>query len=340
MVDLDILIVGGGAIGGVTAALMTGQVRRVMVLDANSDHVARLRDPGLQLDQLGEQRTVRLDAYADPGELPTDADFALVTLKAAYLESALTSLRERAETFVSMGNGLVQDRIAGIVGADRLLIGTVEWGATNLGPGRLAQTTRAPFVIGEPDGSQSDRLTRLKSALETAADVRLSPNIRGQVWSKLLINSTWSGLGVASGLLYGEVAADPLGRRLAVEVWREGVEVGHAQGLELQDLVGVRAEDTASGDAAISDLAIDTMIGQLGATKASMLQDIERGVPCEVDVINGAVADRGSQHGVATPLNAGIVELVHSYEQGMAAPSPAAFDRLARLLSTRPPSGP
>lgn len=311
---------------------MTGRVRRVMVLDANPDHVARLRDPGLELDRLGEQRTtVRLDAYTDAGQLPADADFALVTLKAAYLEPALAPLRDRAQTFVSLGNGLVQDRIAGIVGADRLLIGTVEWGATNLGPGRLAQTTRAPFVIGEPDGSQSDRLKRLESALATAADVRLSANIRGQVWSKLLINSTWSGLGVASGLLYGEVAADPLGRGLAVEVWREGVEVGRAQELELQELVGVCAEDIASEDRAVADRAIDTMIGQLGATKASMLQDIERGVACEVDVINGAVVERGSEHGVATPLNAGIVELVHSYERGDAQPSPAAFDRLAAV---------
>ena len=119
-----------------------------------------------------------------------------------------------------------------------LLIGTVEWGATNLGPGRLAQTTRAPFVIGEPDGSDSERLAQLRAALETAAEVRVSHNIRGQVWSKLLLNSTWSGLGAASGLLYREVAEHPLGRRLAVEVWREGVTVGHAQELELQELVG------------------------------------------------------------------------------------------------------
>jgi 2-dehydropantoate 2-reductase len=332
MVDLDILVVGGGAIGGVTAALMTGQVRRVMVLDADPDHVARLRDPGLELDQLGEQRTVRIDAYDDPSDLPAEPDFALVTLKAAYLEPALAPLRERAETFVSLGNGLVQDRIADIVGPERLLIGTVEWGATNLGPGRLAQTTRAPFVIGEPDGSPSDRLQRLGSALQTAAEVRLSDNIRGQVWSKLLINSTWSGLGVASGLLYEEVAAHPRGRRLARGVWREGVEVGRAQGLELEELVGVRPEDIASDDPAVSDRAIDTMIGQLGATKASMLQDIERGVPCEVDVINGAVVDRGSEHGVPTPLNAEIVTLVHAYERGSEQPSPAAFDRLAKRL--------
>jgi 2-dehydropantoate 2-reductase len=63
MVDLDVLVVGGGAIGGVTAALMTGQVRRVMVLDANEEHVARMRDPGLELDVLGEQRTVQLEEW-------------------------------------------------------------------------------------------------------------------------------------------------------------------------------------------------------------------------------------------------------------------------------------
>jgi 2-dehydropantoate 2-reductase len=332
MVDLDVLVVGGGAIGGVTAALMTGQVRRVMVLDANEEHVARMRDPGLELDVLGERRTVQLDAYGDPSALPAAPEFALVTLKAAYLQAALPALRDQVQTFVSLGNGLVQDRVASLVGEERLLIGTVEWGATNLGPGRLAQTTRAPFVIGEPDGSQSERLQRLGAALATAAEVRVSHNIRGQVWSKLLLNSTWSGLGVASGLLYGEVAEHPVGRRLAVAVWREGVAVGHAQDLELQELVGIGPEDIGSEDPRVSDRAIDTMIGQLGATKASMLQDIERGVPCEVDVINGAVAARGREHGVPTPVNEGIVDLVHSYEDGSAEPSPAAFDVLARRL--------
>jgi 2-dehydropantoate 2-reductase len=291
-----------------------------------------MRDPGLELDQLGERRTVSLDAYSDPAELPAAPQFALITLKAAYLQAALPQLRDRVGTFVSLGNGLVQDRVASFVGEDHLLIGTVEWGATNLGPGRLAQTTRAPFVIGEPDGSDSERLEQLRAALETAAEVRVTHNIRGQVWSKLLLNSTWSGLGVASGLLYRQVAEHPVGRRIAVEVWREGVAVGHAQGLELEELVGIPAEDIASTDPEVSDRAIDTMIGQLGATKASMLQDIERGVPCEVDVINGAVVQRGREHGVPTPLNAGIVDLVHSYEDGSAQPGPEAFDRLAERL--------
>jgi 2-dehydropantoate 2-reductase len=201
MIDASVLIVGAGAIGGVTAAKMAGGVRRVSVLDANEEHARLIRDPGLLLDELGEERRVRLDAHADPAAFEDPFDFALLTLKAPHLEAALGPLVERglAETFVSLGNGLVQDRIAGIVGEGKLVIGTVEWGATNLGPGHLAQTTRAPFVIGEPDGHTRDRTRLLAEALGTVAEVRVTENISGQVWSKLLVNSAFSGLGAISG---------------------------------------------------------------------------------------------------------------------------------------------
>ena len=65
------------------------------VLDANEEHVEKLRDPGLLLDDLGEERRVRLDAHADPYDLEDPFDFALVTLKAPHLEAALAPLVER-----------------------------------------------------------------------------------------------------------------------------------------------------------------------------------------------------------------------------------------------------
>jgi 2-dehydropantoate 2-reductase len=147
-----------------------------------------------------------------------------------------------AKAFVSLGNGLVQDRIASIVGEENLIVGTVEWGATNLGAGHLARTTRAPFVVGEPDGETKDRTRLLADALETAADVRITENIGGQVWSKLLVNSAFSGLGAVSGLLYREVVADPAGKEAALAVWREGYDVGMAQGITLDKVLGVPAE--------------------------------------------------------------------------------------------------
>ena len=336
MIDASVLVVGAGAIGGVTAAKMAGGVRRVAVLDANTEHVERMR-AGLDVDVLGEGRRVELEAHADPSGLEGPFDFALVTLKAPHLEAALEPLGEGglAETYVSLCNGLVQERIAGIVGAGNLVWGTVEWGATNLGPGRLAQTTRAPFVIGEPDGETRDRTRLLAEALGTVEDVRLTENIRGQVWSKLLVNSSLSGLGAVSGLLYREVMDDPEGREVALALWREGYDVGMAQGLTLEKVLGVEAGDLVlrgPEDRGRVEEAIGVAMGYAGATKASMLQDLERGLKTEVDVINGAVVDRGRGYGVETPVNARVVELMHAMERGERRPGRDVFGELGDLI--------
>ena len=336
MIEASVLVVGAGAIGGVTAAKMEARVRRVSVLDANRKHVERMRDPGLLLDELGEERHVRLDAHADPSDLEDPFDFVLITLKASHLESALGPLMERglAKTFVSLGNGLVQNRIAAIVGDENLVVGTVEWGATNLGAGHLAQTTRAPFVIGEPEGSTRDRTRLLAEVLETVADVRITENISGQVWSKLLVNSAFSGLGAVSGLLYSEVVADPAGREAALAVWREGYDVGVAQGITMDEVLGVPADSLVvrgPEDRQRADEALELAMGYAGATKASMLQDLERGTKTEVDVINGGVVQRGREYGVETPLNARVVELMHIMEQGERRPGQDALEELQAL---------
>ena len=332
----SMLVVGAGAIGGVTAAMMTETGIRVAVLDANEEHVKRMRSPGLLVDDLGEEKRVRLDAHADPDNLSGPFDFALVTLKAPHLERALEPLveRELVDTFVSLGNGLVQDRIAHIVGERSLIWGVVEWGATNLGPGHLARTTRGPFIIGEPDGEVWARTRQLAEALGTVDGANVTGNIRGQVWSKLLVNSAFSGLGAVSGLLYEEVVADPDGREAALAVWREGHDAGMAQGLELEDVLGVPANALVvrgSEDQARADAALEIAMRQAGATKASMLQDLERGLKTEVDVINGAVVEKGREHGIETPLNAHVVELMHAMERGERKPGRDVFEELLSL---------
>lgn len=299
----------------------------MVVLDANREHVQRLRDPGLELDRLGERSQVKLDARASVDELDGHFDFALITLKAPALEAALPALQARGivEAFVALGNGLVQDRIAAIVGAQRLIVGTVEMGATNLGPGRLRQTTDNPFVIGELDGAPVERTRRLARILEPVAGVHVTDNIAGQLWSKLLVNSALSGLGVVGGCTYGEVAADPHGREAIFSLWSEGYGIGVAQGLALEPVLGIEAAALASADPAVRDRALETVVGTAGATRASMLQDVERGLRTEVDVINGAVVSRAVELGAGAPCNDAVVTLVHRYERGQAAPSPSHF---------------
>jgi 2-dehydropantoate 2-reductase len=337
----SVLVVGAGAIGGVVAAGLAGRGARVAVLDANREHVERMRRAGLVVDDLGQRRRVVLDAVADPAELAGPFDFGLSIVKAPALAAALTPLVERdlVETYVSLGNGLVQEQVAAIVGADRLVVGTVEWGATNLGPGRVARTTDAPFVVGEPDGAIRERTRRLADLLGAVAPVRVTSRIAAQVWTKLLVNSTFSGLGAVSGLLYREVVAREDGLELALALWREGYEVALAEGLEPEPFVGVEPARLLVDDPADPDggqrarSAVAEIMAHVGATKASMLQDLERGARTEVDVINGGVVAVAARHGLPAPLNAAVLDRVRAIERGEARPEPGALAELRGVVA-------
>jgi 2-dehydropantoate 2-reductase len=306
-----ILVVGGGAIGGITAAQMQCDV---VVLDANVEHVARLRDPGLVYEHEGVAHTVVLDAVSGIDELDGGFDFALIAVKSPLHREVLEPLVARGgiDTFVSLGNGLIQDRIESIVGKGSLLACVVEWGGSNLGPGRLVRDSLGGFMIGELDGSDSERLRVLAGCLEPVGHVRITHNVRGMIWSKLLINSTFTGLSAVSGLRYGGVAEQ--GRDAVFALWAEGVAVADSQRLELES---IHVDPHRFDDAALAEY-----MKEGGNVRPSMLQDLEAGRVTEVDVVNGGVASRGRELGVPTPCNDRVVELVHSMERGERSPDP------------------
>src|SRR6266540_2459725 len=318
MIDASVLVVGGGAIGGITAAKLAGEVRRVVVLDADEHHVELMREPGLTYEEAGAQHTVALDAVGSPHELDGEFDLALVAVKAPFHRAALEPLAARPgiAAFVSLGNGLIPDRVAQPVGADRLLSCIVEWGATNLGPGRVVRDTIAPMVVGELDGTERPRTRLLAGSLAAVGDVRLTGNVRGQIWSKLLVTSALTGLSAVSGLRYGAVAEHPDGRAAVYAIWAEGYTVAWAEQVTLDRVLDVEPRELIDRD----DAALERMMAIAGNTKPSMLQDLEQGRPTEVDVVNGGVAQRARAHRVATPFNDRVVELVHAMERGERSP--------------------
>jgi 2-dehydropantoate 2-reductase len=331
VIDASILVLGGGAIGGVTAARLTGAVRRVAVLDADPAHVARMRDPGLEIDDVGTPLRVALDAVDDRTALPGPFDVALIAVKAPWHRAALEPLLAdgpEIAAFASMGNGLIQDGLAELVGPERLLTCIVEWGGTNLGPGRLVRDTAGSIVVGELDGEVRDRTTLLARCLEAVGEVRLTRDIRGHIWSKLIVNSTFTGLSAISGLRYGGVAAHPDGREAVYALWAEGFAVAQAEGAELDEVMGIAPREIvlrSPADRPAADATLGRMMDLAGNVKPSMLQDLEKGATTEVDVVNGGVASRGRAHGIATPANDAVVALVHAMERGERRPDPSAL---------------
>jgi 2-dehydropantoate 2-reductase len=307
-----ILVVGGGAIGGITAAQMAAEV---VVLDANEAHVAALRDPGLIYEEEGIERTAVLDAVSSIDELEGEFDYALVAVKSPLHHVALEPLVARGGigAFVSMGNGLIQDRMEGIVGRGNLLACIVEWGGSNVGPGRLVRDSLGGYMVGELDGTISERAKALAAALDPVGRTRVTDNVRGMIWSKLLINSTFTGLSAVSGLRYGGVGEQ--GPEAVYALWAEGVAVGDAQRLSLERIHDVEAHEFGPDGLA-------QMMRHMYNVRPSMLQDLDAGRDTEVDVVNGGVASKGRELGIATPCTDAVVELVHSMERGERSPDP------------------
>lgn len=302
-------MVGGGAIGGITAAMAGADV---VVLDANEAHVAKLNDPGLVINGAAP---VKVPAVASVEALEGEFDFALIAVKAPLHHVAIPPLVERGGigAFVTLGNGLIQDRVAEIVGEGNLLACLVEWGGSNVGPGELIRDSEGGYVVGELDGTITDRARELAAALEPVGHTRVTGNVRGMIWTKLQVNSTFTGLSAVSGLRYGGVAEQ--GPDAVFALWEEGVRVARAQDLTLEEMHDV--DPYAFGPEPLRQ-----MMEHMANVRPSMLQDLDAGRDTEVDVVNGGVASKGRELGIPTPHNDKVVELVHEMERGERRPDP------------------
>ena len=187
--------------------------------------------------------------------------------------------------------------------------------------------TIAPMVVGELDGEERERTRLLARCLKPVGEVRVTRNLRGQIWSKLLVNSTFTGLSAVSGLRYGGVAEHPDGREAAYAIWAEGVAVGDAEDSTLEPVYDVDPRALVDRD----DDAVAQMMAITSNAKPSMLQDLEQGRATQVDVVNGGVAQRGREHTIATPFNDRVVELVHAMERGERSPAPEELTELVAV---------
>ncbi|HEY0465869.1 MAG TPA: ketopantoate reductase C-terminal domain-containing protein [Polyangiaceae bacterium] len=153
--------------------------------------------------------------------------------------------------------------------------------------------------------------------------MRVTANLRGAIWSKLILNCSTTTIGAVVGATMREYIATAEGRELFTRTYDEALSVALASGARPERML-VEPVPPAWLGRSVSSFAHDawltTVVAAYGDLKASMLQDIERQRPTEIDFINGYVVDLGRQFGVATPANAGIVETIRAITRGQAAP--------------------
>ena len=180
----------------------------------------------------------------------------------------------------------------------------------------------------------SERSERVRQWLSRAVNVKVTPNLQGAVWSKLLLNCSVTTIGAIAGLTMRAYIDRPEGRELFSRTYDEALSVALASGVRPEKMLvdpippGWDAQNSSGKAYSLWLCEIPTSYGD---AKASMLQDFERRRTTEIAFINGYVVDTGRQCGVSTPVNAAIVETVHAITCGQSSPDP---NHLWRILQT------
>lgn len=333
-------IYGAGSLGTVLGAYITKNGGDIELINRNRAHVAALNEKGARIIGTVDM-TVPVKAIT-PEEMSGKYDVILLMTKQLHNAEVVTMLQEYLSedgVIVTLQNGLPEPGIAEIIGANRTMGCTVEWGAALTRPG-VCTLTSSPdslsFHMGKMEGITEDQYTMVKSLLELMCPVHEEQNLLGARWSKLLINATYSGLGTVVGGVFGDISESKDGRKVAIRCMKECIDVGHAAGITFAPVQDKNIVSlfyyTNAFKRAVATMLIPIAMKKHRNIEPSMLQDIKHGKPCEVDAINGVVCQWGKKCAVPTPINDRIVEIIQKIQTGQLQAAPANLHLFDDLL--------
>src|SRR5262245_11716147 len=204
-------------------------------------------------------------------------------------------------------------------------------------PGVYEQKNAGHLLIGELAGGVSERTERVARVLGRAIEVKVSSNLTGAIWSKLLINCSVTTLGALCSQTMRQYMETEAGKKVFRQPYEEELSVALAIGTRLGRLAVYPIPPGWPINLAEEhyELWFDALIAFYGDVKPSMLQDFERGRKTEVDFINGYVVTLGDASAVPVHMNATITDLVHQIERGVLQPTRERMNELADQIVDR-----
>jgi 2-dehydropantoate 2-reductase len=314
---MKLCIFGAGAIGGLLGVKLARAGHDVSFV-ARGAHLAAFRKNGATLLTGGHTLNVQVACSDNPADLgPQDAVILAVKATAASdAARAIGPLLSEETIVVTAMNGVPFWYFAGLPGkwsdlrvesvdpdgaqwdliGPARAIGCVVYAAGEIaGPGVIRHTSGVRFVLGELSGATTPRIRRLADAFTQAGlDAPVSSNIRAEVWTKLWGNLSFNPVSVLTHAALDVLATESDSRPALRAMMEESGEVAKRLGIPMPMSVDARIE----------------MAKKVGAHKSSMLQDLERGRPLEIDALLGAVVEMARLVGVATPMCDTILGLV------------------------------
>jgi len=299
----SVLILGSGAMACLFAARLSAATVRVTMLDGWLEGLAALKKFGVRLAMPDGVQTYPVRATHNPRAC-VGIPYALVLVKSWQTESAARQLAEclpQGGMALTLQNGLGNSEIlAQILGAERVAVGTTTAGATLEAPGLTRPTGSEDVTLACCDpNSNLEALLPLVSLLKmTGLAIHTTSNLRSLQWGKLAINTAINPLSALLNLRNGELLERPSARALMAAAAQETSQVAQALGICLP------YPDPAA--------AAEEVARRTAGNRSSMLQDVLRRAPTEIDAICGAVVQHAGQIGMAAPINATLWRLVRA----------------------------
>jgi len=292
------LIVGTGALGTLFAARLAQAGNQVTVLGTWKNAIAALNQAGARLvTASGEELRFPVRATDDPADC-SDVDVALVLVKAWQTEKVaekLTRCLPPTALAVTLQNGLGnKETLMRSLGSERVALGVSTYGATLLGPG-LARSGGEGLLSLEAH-PHSGEIQRLLSG--AGFRVEIVPDAKTLAWGKLVINAAINPLTALLRVPNGKLLERPAARLVMSALAREVAAVATAEGVKLPFGDPVTAAEEVARKTAVN--------------RSSMLQDVKRGAPTEIDAICGAVVRAARERGIAAPVNWTMWQLVNA----------------------------
>ena len=339
-----ILVIGAGGIGGIVAGSLAEVGADVTAASTNPAIRRAVESAGFRLREEGDERAVtgRIVAAPPPGER---FDVIVLATQPPQVEDAARSALEALapsdkSRVVVLQNGLCEERVAAIVGRERVIGAIVAWGATMSEPGVYDRTASGGFTLGALSGPPDDTTREVGTLLEAVGPVAYTDNLAGARWSKLALNCAISSLGTIAGERLGPLVRVRRYRRLALEVMTEVVAVARREQVRLEKVAGTLDLEWV----ALTDAERAMKVGSPGLTakhallvavglryrrmRSSMLAAIERGRTPAIDFLNGEVVARAKRDGIPAPVNTKVVDTVWAIARGREASSRALLDRV------------
>jgi len=339
---------GAGAVGGYVGGHLAKAGKDVLLIDPWPEHIDYIKEKGLHLSNPKEEYAVPVRAmhlHEMQGLFKSPVDIAFLATKSYDTEWATTLIKQYLAPdgfVVSLQNSINEERIAGIVGWGKT-VGCIASGINveATGPGHVMRTvlsdgkSRNVFRVGEVHGRITRRATELAEMLNLVDRAKVTTNLWGERWTKLVINSMNNAVSAASGLASRMMVEREGLRRLSIRLAYEAVTVGLALGYELETIHGMAPEKflaAGGGDAEaleeIEGVMIASQKNRTESGRPSTAQDMLKGRRTEIDYLNGLVVRMGKQVGLPTPMNELLTALVKRIELGELKPDPELLPKI------------